>query len=185
MQSCPTKPDVVIPVSSNTPLSLTAVYSSHSGAGEVLVWQGLSLSAVLSSDVWVQRCQKAFTLLSWFSVVSVEHLLVLLGEGSTLKKRVAVCFSERRGRVEKNLQALFIFQESRMVVKYCEYYSLSLHLFLWPSPCGSICMKLSVRIFYQETGVVDVVELFLWFPTECWCFLKIQSHPCFLWQLLL
>lgn len=38
----------------------------------------------------------------------------------SLKKTFAVCFLERRGRVEKNLQALFIFQESRMVVKYCK-----------------------------------------------------------------
>lgn len=39
---------------------------------------------------------------------------------------VSVCLAERRGRVEKNLQALFIFQESRMVVKYCEYFIISL-----------------------------------------------------------
>uniref|UniRef100_A0A3P9PVE2 Transcription activation suppressor b n=1 Tax=Poecilia reticulata TaxID=8081 RepID=A0A3P9PVE2_POERE len=35
-------------------------------------------------------------------------------------KKAAVCFPERRGRMEKKLQALFIFQESRMVVKLSE-----------------------------------------------------------------
>lgn len=63
--------------------------------------------------------------------MSVEHLLAPLGErlATTKKekqkqKRSAVCVSEKRGRLEKNLQALFIFQESRIVVKYCKYYSL-------------------------------------------------------------
>lgn len=34
------------------------------------------------------------------------------------KKKGSFCFPERRGRLEKSLQALFIFQESRTVVKY-------------------------------------------------------------------
>lgn len=69
-----------------------------------------------------------FTFFSYFPLVSVEHLLVASGEDSAFKN-VSICFLERRGRVEKNLQALFIFQESRMVVKYCKYYSLSSHSF--------------------------------------------------------
>lgn len=112
----------------NNLVSLTAVSTlPYSGAGEVPIWQGISLPAVFSSDGRVQRCQKAFySPPHCFTAVSVEHLLVPLGKGSVqlLKQNVAVCFLERRGRVEKNLQALFIFQESRMVVKYCKYYSL-------------------------------------------------------------
>lgn len=62
--------------------------------------------------------------------MSVEHLLAPLGERLATKKKQkqqkpsAVCVLEKRGRLEKNLQALFIFQESRIVVKYCKYYSL-------------------------------------------------------------
>lgn len=79
-----------------TGISDCSLYSPYSGAGEVLVWQGLSLPAVLSSDGWVQRCQKAFTLLSQFSVVSVEHLLVPFGEGSVFKKK-SCCFVFQSG----------------------------------------------------------------------------------------
>lgn len=61
--------------------------------------------------------------------MSVEHLPAPLSEHSATKKQKkqkpsAVCVLEKRGRLEKNLQALFIFQESRIVVKYCKYYSL-------------------------------------------------------------
>lgn len=87
---------------------------------------------LLSSAQMVESkgTKKLFPLLSSHNslLCSIEHLLVASGEGSALKK-VAVCFLERRGRAEKNLQALFIFQESRMVVKYCKCYSLSVHPF--------------------------------------------------------
>lgn len=65
-----------------------------------------------------------------------------------LKKKLPFCFLERRGRVEKNLQALFIFQESRMVVKYCKCYSLSIHLFFRLVLSSSICTKLLTGTFY-------------------------------------
>lgn len=52
------------------------------------------------------------------NLVSVEPPTCSSVEGSVLKN--AVCFLERRARVEKKLQVLFIFQESRMVVKYCK-----------------------------------------------------------------
>lgn len=56
-----------------------------------------------------------------------EHLPALLGKVQPFEtkiQKVSVCFAERWGRLEKSLQALFIFQESRMVVKYCEFHSL-------------------------------------------------------------
>lgn len=85
---------------------------------------------LLSSTQMVEskgtRLSFSFLLLSHDSV---EHLHVASVDGSALKKKVDDCFLERRGRVEKSLQALFIFQESRMVVKYCKYYSLSIHSF--------------------------------------------------------
>lgn len=40
------------------------------------------------------------------------------------KNKGSFCFIERWGRLEKSLHALFIFQESRMVVKYCKHLSL-------------------------------------------------------------
>ncbi|XP_029012486.1 protein TASOR isoform X2 [Betta splendens] len=43
--------------------------------------------------------------------------LFLLSSAQMVESKVA-CILERRGRVEKSLQALFIFQESRAVVKY-------------------------------------------------------------------
>lgn len=49
------------------------------------------------------------------------------------KKKVSFCVIERWGRLEKSLQALFIFQESRMVVKYCKYHSLYIHRILFTS----------------------------------------------------
>lgn len=88
---------------------------------------------LLSSSQMVESkgTEKLFfaLLFTQFSVVSVEHLLVPLGERLATKKTKqqkpsAVCVLEKRGRLEKNLQALFIFQESRIVVKYCKYYSL-------------------------------------------------------------
>lgn len=66
-------------------------------------------------------CQLNTYLLPWANVQQQNN-----------KKPSAVCVSEKRGRLEKNLQALFIFQESRIVVKYCKYYSLC---FLVASVC--------------------------------------------------
>lgn len=78
-------------------------------------------------------------LFTQFSVVSVEHLPAPLSECSATEKNQkpsAVCVLEKRGRLEKNLQALFIFQESRIVVKYCKYYSLCFLM-------ASVCMTLA------------------------------------------
>ncbi|KAE8293585.1 Protein TASOR [Larimichthys crocea] len=48
---------------------------------------------------------------------------------------------ERRGRVEKNLQALFIFQESRMVVKYSSRLFEPEPLTVEPQPAIQSCME--------------------------------------------
>lgn len=60
-------------------------------------------------------CQSNTYLLPWANVEQQKK---------QKQKPSAVCVLEKRGRLEKNLQALFIFQESRIVVKYCKYYSL-------------------------------------------------------------
>jgi len=65
----------------------------------------------------------------------------------TLRKLFLLWFSpEQRGRFEKNLQALFIFQESRVVVKYGKNASMllypSIHPSIHPSMRGVRCVGL-------------------------------------------
>lgn len=68
-------------------------------------------------------CQSTY-LLPWANVLQQNN-----------KKPSAMGVSEKRGRLEKNLQALFIFQESRIVAKHCKYYSL---YFLMASVCVTL-----------------------------------------------
>lgn len=142
-----------------------------SGAGEVFVRQGVSLPVVLNSDGWVKRCLKSF-----FLRISSHNSQLCQFEPPTCClwweftfKEVAVWFVERRGRIEKKLQALFIFQESRMVVKYSKSYSLSLHIFWWATvPTSVLTMKCSIRehLCFQNVKML-LMQMYLYDINTC------------------